>query len=86
MSTSNQSYKKLAIPYFKEVFEIIDEIMRKHEIPYYLIGVNAIALELLKEGIKPSRGTKDIDFAVMISSGEDYKKLPKTWKRKILQK
>ncbi|MDT0651424.1 hypothetical protein [Autumnicola edwardsiae] len=75
MSISNQSYKELAIPYFKEVFEIIDEIMQKHRIPYYLIGVNAIALELLKEGIKPSRGTKDIDFAVMISSGEVYKKI-----------
>ncbi len=86
MSTSNQSYKKLAIPYFKEVFEIIDEIMRKHEIPYYLIGVNAIALELLKEGIKPSRGTKDIDFAVMISSGEDYKKITKDLEEKNFAK
>jgi predicted nucleotidyltransferase len=82
MSTSNQSYKELAIPYFKEVFEIIDEIMQKHQIPYYLIGVNAIALELLKEGIKPSRGTKDIDFAVMISSGEDYKKITKDLEEK----
>lgn len=72
MNTSNQSYKELAIPYFKEVFEIIDEIMRKYQIPYYLIGVNAIALELLKENIKPSRGTKDIDFAIMISSTKEY--------------
>ena len=86
MSTSNQSYKELAIPYFKEVFEIIDEIMQKHKIPYYLIGVNAIALELLKEGIKPSRGTKDIDFAVMISSGEDYKKITKDLEEKNFTK
>ena len=82
MNTSNQSYKELAIPYFKEVFEIIDEIMQKHQIPYYLIGVNAIALELLKEGIKPSRGTKDIDFAVMISSSEYYKKITKDLEEK----
>lgn len=75
MSTSNQSYKELAIPYFKEVFEIIDEIMQKHKIPYYLIGVSAIALELLKENIKPSRGTKDIDFAIMISSTKEYQKI-----------
>ncbi|MFO8147019.1 MAG: hypothetical protein R6U03_06480 [Gillisia sp.] len=72
MNTFNQSYKDLAIPYFKEVFEIIDEIMQKHQIPYYLIGVNAIALELLKKNIKPSRGTKDIDFAIMISSKKEY--------------
>lgn len=75
MNTSNQSYKELAIPYFEEVFEIIDDIMHKHQIPYYLIGVSAIALELLKENIKPKRGTKDIDFTVMISSTEEYKKI-----------
>lgn len=65
---SNQTYKELAIPYFNEVFEIIDNVLTKMGIPYYLIGVSAIALELLKEGKKPSRGTKDIDFAIMISS------------------
>lgn len=65
---SNQTYKELAIPYFKEVFAIIDEVLTQLNIPYYLIGVNAIALELLKDGIKPARGTKDIDFAIMIAS------------------
>lgn len=75
MSTSNQTYKELAIPYFKESFECIDEVMQELQIPYYLIGVNAIALELLKEGIKPSRGTKDIDFAVMISSIKAYENI-----------
>jgi predicted nucleotidyltransferase len=80
MSTSNQSYKELAIPYFKETFDYIDQIMGNHQIPYYLIGVSAIALELLKQGIKPSRGTKDtvrrpIDFAIMISSMTDYENI-----------
>jgi len=40
-----------------------------------LIGVSAIVLELLKENIKPSRGTKDIDFAKMISSTKEYQKI-----------
>ncbi|MCU4163856.1 hypothetical protein [Carboxylicivirga caseinilyticus] len=75
MNTSNQSYKELAIPYFKETFECIDKIMKAHNIPYYLIGVSAIALELLKKGIKPSRGTKDIDFAIMISSMAEYERI-----------
>jgi predicted nucleotidyltransferase len=75
MTTLNQSYKELSIPYFKEVFEIIDMVMMEHSIPYYLIGVNAIALELLKKGIKPSRGTKDIDFAIMISTIEEYENI-----------
>lgn len=78
MNSSNQSYKELAIPYFKKVFEIIDATMIKHKIPYYLIGVNAIALELLKNGIKPNRGTKDIDFAIMISKMEQYEELSET--------
>lgn len=72
MSTSNQTYKELAIPYFKEVFDCIDEVMLKLNVPYYLIGASAIALELLKKGIKPSRGTKDIDFAIMISSLQEF--------------
>ncbi|MBU0489993.1 MAG: hypothetical protein KKD31_18795, partial [Bacteroidetes bacterium] len=72
---SNQTYKELAIPYFKESFDCIDEVMQELQIPYYLIGVSAIDLELLKEGIKPSRGTKDIDFAVMISSIAAYEKI-----------
>lgn len=68
----NQTYKELAIPYFKEVFDIVDEVLTKRCIPFYLVGVNAIALELLQDGKKPSRGTKDIDFAIMISSLEDF--------------
>lgn len=75
MNTSNQTYKALAIPYFKEAFDVIDEIMVEHKIPYYLIGVSAIALELLKDRVKPSRGTKDIDFAIMISSISEYEEL-----------
>ena len=75
MNTSNQTYKELAIPYFKESFDCIDEVMQNLQVPYYLIGVSAIALELLKEGIKPGRGTKDIDFAVMISSMKDYEQI-----------
>ncbi|MDN5202820.1 hypothetical protein QQ008_15630 [Fulvivirgaceae bacterium BMA10] len=78
MNTSNQTYKELAIPHFKEVFDLIDDILIEHKIPYYLIGVSAIALELLKSGIKPSRGTKDIDFAIMISSLDKYEELSKS--------
>lgn len=86
MNTLNQTYKELAIPYFKETFDAIDEIMQEHNIPYYLIGVNAIALELLKKGIKPSRGTKDIDFAVMISNIEEYEQISKALESKGFNK
>ncbi len=75
MNTSNQTYKELAIPYFKEVFDCIDEVMIKLNVPYYLIGASAVALNLLRDGIKPSRGTKDIDFAIMISSIKEFEKI-----------
>ena len=77
MNTSNQTYKELSTPYFKETFDCIDEIMKGYQIPYYLIGANAIALELLKEGIKASRGTRDIDVAIMISNTDEYEKISK---------
>lgn len=72
MNSLKKTYKELTIPYFKEAFQIIDEVLTKHGVPYYLIGASAIALEMLKYGIKPARGTKDIDFALMISSVEEY--------------
>ncbi len=86
MSTSNQTYKELAIPYFRETFDCIDDVMRKLNIPYYLIGVNAIELELLKEGIKPGRGTKDIDFAVMISSVSEFESIIAEMEKKGFKK
>ncbi|MET3034597.1 nucleotidyl transferase AbiEii/AbiGii toxin family protein [Chryseobacterium sp. NRRL B-14859] len=75
MSTSNQTYKELSIPHFKEVFEIIDSTMLMFNVPYYLIGANAIALHLLQQGIKPGRATKDIDFAIMITSITDFENI-----------
>lgn len=75
MSESSQNYKDLAIPFFREVFELIDDVLKNRGIPYYLIGVSAIALEMLKKGIKPARGTKDIDFAIMISSLDQFEEV-----------
>ena len=78
MSTSNQTYKELAIPYFKEVFDIIDRVLIREGVSYYLIGVSAIALELVKSGVRPGRGTKDIDFALMVSTMAEYDGIIKT--------
>ncbi len=72
MSESSQNYKELAIPFFREVFELIDDVLENRGIPYYLIGATAIGIEILKKGIKPWKATKDIDFAIMLSSLEVY--------------
>lgn len=82
MTTLKTTYKDLAIPYFKEVFQVADEVLTKHDIPYYLIGASAIALELLKQGVKPLRGTKDIDFAIMVSSEEEYDSILSSFEEK----
>lgn len=77
MKPTSQSYKELGIPYFKEVFDLLDDTFKSKGIPYYLLGATAISLELLKDNIRPSRGTKDIDFAIMLSSYADYQGLIK---------
>ena len=43
MNISNKTYKELSIPYFKETFDCIDDVMSENETPYYLIGASAIA-------------------------------------------
>ena len=72
MNTSSRSYKELSIQYFKEVFDLIDGVLTDHGVPYYLVGVTAIDLQMLEQGIQPKRGTKDIDFAIMVSTLEQY--------------
>lgn len=82
MKDISKSYKELGINYFKEVFDLIDDTFKSQRVPYYLLGATAISLELLKDGIKPSRGTKDIDFAIMVSSYGDYQRIIEEIKKK----
>lgn len=72
MNISSQDFKELAIPHFAQVFDKIDKVLGSHDIPYYLIGANAIAVRFLMNGKRPPRGTADIDFAIMVSTREDY--------------
>jgi hypothetical protein len=50
MHTSNQTYKELSIPYFKEVFRIMDKVLTQKNIPYYLIGRKCHCLGTAGEG------------------------------------
>ena len=71
-STSGLSFKQLAIPHFGDVFALLDKTLQRQQVPYYLIGANALSLQLLRQGEPPIRATKDIDFAVMVSSFDQY--------------
>lgn len=72
---SGNTYKKLAWPYYREVFLALDAVSREMHIYYYLIGAQARNFHLLESNIQPARGTKDIDFAVMLPHLDSYEKL-----------
>lgn len=59
------SFKSLT-PWFKEVFTLVDAACKELNIPLYLIGAQARHFHLAEQGIKPGRGTMDIDFAIML--------------------
>ncbi|MDT8394607.1 MAG: hypothetical protein RQ761_12240 [Bacteroidales bacterium] len=72
MSDTSKTYKELASPHFGEVFSLIENVCKKQNVPVYLIGAHAKIILMLKEGIRPARGTKDIDFAIMIPDISSY--------------
>ena len=54
------SFKEFT-PWFKKVFVLIDNTCKQMSIPLYLIGAQARHFHLIEKGIKPGRGTKDMD-------------------------
>lgn len=74
-NTSSKTFRELTLPFFKEVFIIIDKVCHDLGIEYYLIGAQARNFHLLESGIAPSRGTQDIDFAVMLPEMRVYEEM-----------
>lgn len=72
MSTSNPTYKDYSFADHGEVYTILENVFSKFGIHYYLIGANARDVHLYKEGIRPNRGTADIDFAIMVPDFQVY--------------
>jgi predicted nucleotidyltransferase len=66
------NFKEYAIPAFQEVFDLIDQVCSRLDVGLYLIGAQARDIHFLEKGIKPSRGTRDIDFAIMLPNIERY--------------
>lgn len=75
MSTSNPTYKDYSFAYHSEVYLVLEKVFAQFGIAYYLVGANARDVQLYKAGIKPSRGTADIDFAVMVPDFQVYNNL-----------
>lgn len=53
----------------------MDDSCKKLNTPLYLIGAQARHFHLAEQGIKPGRGTGDIDFAIMLPDMEIYEEL-----------
>lgn len=68
------SFKELT-PWFKEVFLLIDSACKEMGIPLYLIGAQAWHFHLVEKGIRPGRGTMDIDFAIMLPDIRTYDRI-----------
>lgn len=66
------SFKEYSFQEHRQVYEIIDVVMKSFGYQYYLIGANARDIQLYKAGIKPTRGTADVDFAVMVPTISAY--------------
>ncbi len=66
------TFKEYSFQDYKEVYKRIDAIITSLGYKYYLIGANARDIHLYRAGLRPTRGTADIDFAVMIPSEVDY--------------
>lgn len=72
MSTSSPTYKDYSFAHHGEVYNILEKVFAQFSIVYYLVGANARDVQLYKAGIKPTRGTADIDFAVMVPDFKVY--------------
>jgi predicted nucleotidyltransferase len=75
MSISNLTYKDYSFANHGEVYQILEEVFTANDVTYYLIGANARDVQLYRVGIKPTRNTADIDFAVMVPDINKYQLL-----------
>lgn len=74
-NTSKKTYKELSATYITEVYSIIDKVCEQNNVSCYLIGAQARDINLLESGIRPTRGTMDIDFAIMLPDMVTYEKI-----------
>lgn len=66
------SFRDLQVPALADTYALVEGVMREHRVPCFLIGAHAIFLQLAADGQRPSRGTADIDFAVMVEDMQRF--------------
>lgn len=82
MSNSSGNPKDYAFAAHAEAFQVLIDVFNSFSIRYFLIGAQARDLHFYQKGIKPARGTRDIDFAVMVEDMPHYLELLNTLKQR----
>lgn len=75
MSASYNPLKQYAFGEHQAAFQTLIKVFEAFSIRYFLIGAQARDVHFYRLGVKPMRGTRDIDFAVMVDTMEDYNHL-----------
>jgi len=75
MSNTYKNLKHYAFAEHEAAFKALTEVFHTFSIQYFLIGAQARDVHFYQQGIKPNRGTRDIDFAVMMQDMTGYNEL-----------
>ncbi len=75
MSNFYKTYKGYAFGEHKDAFRVLNQVFQTFSLRFFLIGAQARDIHFYQKGIKPSRGTRDIDFAVMVESMDAFNEL-----------
>ncbi|HEY9084037.1 MAG TPA: nucleotidyl transferase AbiEii/AbiGii toxin family protein [Vicingaceae bacterium] len=82
MSSTYKNLKHYAFSEHATAFKVLTEVFREFSIHYFLIGAQARDVHFYQQGIKPNRGTRDIDFAVMMQDMAGYNELKEALNQK----
>ena len=66
------SLLRLIDKHFPEAYQAVMEAVQQAGTEAFLIGAGAFAVHFAHDDRKPSRGTKDIDFAVFVNDLEQF--------------
>jgi predicted nucleotidyltransferase len=69
-----------------EAFKELVETFRENSVKYFLIGGLALDLHYHQKEIDPPRTTRDIDFAVMVATWDEYERLKELLTKKGFEK
>lgn len=77
MSDTFKNINDYALQEHAEAFKALLNVFAEFGLRFFLIGAQARDVHFMQKEFKPNRGTRDIDFAVMVESIDQYNDLCK---------